>query len=164
MAGRFLSITRTEDQLAEDGRSSAGQRVFGESPRWQRCTTDYLDSMISSQTRLPNGRTIHANRESRFGSCSAKPTASKAHRIFSIHRFESGTPWQFNCRRLLNLARLSFTGQVISRFFLSSCAGNYKAVAQSRTSKDMCRIDLDSIALTTKRTLSAIHCLRQDSN
>src|SRR5207249_10689625 len=99
-------------------------KAIGESPHWRRCTTDYLDSMMSSQTRLPNGSTIHANRESRFGSCAAKSTASKVHRTFSVHLFATETPWQFNCRRLLNLARLSFTGQVISRFFLSSCVGN----------------------------------------
>src|SRR5947209_20565571 len=98
-----------EAQRVEDGRSSAGQRVFGESPRWQRCTTDYLDSMMSSQTRLPNGRTIHANRESRFVRLSAKQSASKAHRILSVHLSVTSTPWKLNYRSSPNPARFYFT-------------------------------------------------------
>src|SRR6266403_248724 len=44
MAEQFLNIMRMEDQRGEGGRSSAGQKVFGESLRWLRCTMDYSGS------------------------------------------------------------------------------------------------------------------------
>src|SRR5436190_23499448 len=124
MAARFLSIMQTADRLADDGPSSAEQKVFGEWQRWPRRITGYLDSMISSQTRSPNGKAIRANRESRFASCLTRPTASKAPRFFNTHRFETETPWQFGCRRLLNQVRLSFMARVIFTSFPSCCAGN----------------------------------------
>src|SRR5436189_458181 len=164
MAGRLLNAMPMEDRLAADGRSSVEQRVFGESPHWPLCMTDYSGSTISCRTRSLNGKVIHANRRSPFASCLAKLTGSKPHRVFSTHRFETETRWQFGCRRLLNLAALSFMARAISRFFLSCCAENQKVAAQSHTSNDTCRIGLDFIVSTTKRILSAIHCWRRDLN
>src|SRR6266481_6970251 len=124
MAGRLLNTMPMEDRLAEDGRSLAEQRVFGESPHWLPCMMDYSSSMISSRTPSLNGRVIHANRRSPFANCLVKLTASKLLRVFSAHRFETETRWQFGCRRLPNLAALSFMARAISRFFASCYAGN----------------------------------------
>src|SRR4029077_4632786 len=124
MAEQFLSVMRMEDRRAEGGRSSAGRKVFGESPPWLRCTMDYSGSKIPFPTRSLNGRMIHVSRGSRFVSCLIRPTVSKAPRVFSAHRSETGTPWQFGCRASLNLARHSSMGQVIFRFFPSCYAGN----------------------------------------
>src|SRR6266487_2446836 len=162
MAGRLLNTMPMEDRLAEDGRSLAEQRVFGESPHWLPCMMDYSGSMMSSRTPSLNGGVIHANRRSPFANCLAKLTASKPHRVFSAHRFETETRWQFGCRRLLNPATLSFMARAISRFFPSCCAENQKVAAQSRTSKHTCRTGLDFITLTTKRILSAIRWWRRD--
>src|SRR5262249_13827836 len=112
MAARFLSITQTADRLADDGQSSTEQRVFGESQRWQRYMTAYLSSTIPSQTRSRNGKATRANRGLRFDNYSARPTASKAPRFFSAHRFETETPWQFACRRLPNPAPHLSTARV----------------------------------------------------
>src|SRR6266496_1830167 len=124
MAGRLLNTMPMEDRLAEDGRSSVEQRVFGESPHWPLCMTDYSGSTISCRTRSLNGKVIHANRRSPFANCLAKLTESKALRGFSAHRFETVTRWQFGCRRLLNPAALLSMARVISRFFPNCCAGN----------------------------------------
>src|SRR5262245_12329760 len=124
MTGRFLNTMQMGERLAEDGRSSAGQKVFGELPHWQRHTMDYFDSTILSVTRSLNGKVIRANRGLRFGSCSARPTASKPLRVFSVRRCAIEMRWRFVCQRALNLARLSFMARVIFRFFPSYCAGN----------------------------------------
>src|SRR5437762_12208693 len=124
MAGRLLNTMPMEDRLAEDGRSLAEQRVFGESPHWLPCTMDYSGSMMSSRTPSLNGGVIHANRRSPFANCLAKLTASKPLRVFSAHRLETETPRQFSCRRLPNPAALLSMARVISRFFPNCCAGN----------------------------------------
>src|SRR5437762_13529663 len=146
MAGQFLNTMPMEDRRAEDGRSSAEQKVFGESPRWPQCMMDYSGSTISFRTRSLSGKATHANRGSLFASCSAKPTALKALRVFSGHRFETETQWQFDCRRLLNPVRLSFMAGVIFRFFPNCCAGIGKVAARSLVSKETYRTGLDSIA------------------
>src|SRR5205823_12810042 len=102
MAGQFLNTMPMEDRRAEDGRSSAEQNVFGESPRWPQCMMDYSGSTISFRTRSLSGKAIHANRGSPFASCSAKPTGLKALRVLSGQRLESESRWHFGCRRLLN--------------------------------------------------------------
>src|SRR5437667_10714194 len=124
MAGRLLNAMPMEDRLAVDGRSSVEQRVFGESPHWPPCMTDYSGSTISCRTRSLNGKVIHANRRSPFANCLAKLTESKPLRGFSAHRFETETRWQFGCRRLPSPAALLFKARVISRFFPSCCDGN----------------------------------------
>ena len=70
----------------------------------------YLDSTIPSQTRSQSGRVIRANRRSRFGNCSAKPTALKARRIFSGLRFAIETRWLSVCRGRLNRVRVFIYG------------------------------------------------------
>src|SRR6266480_3469585 len=120
----FLSTMPMADRLAEDGLSSAEQKVFGESPRSRRYATDYSSSTISSPTRSLNGRATRANRRSPSVSCSVKPTALKALHVFSVHRSATEMPWRFDCRSLLNPARLSFMARVIRRFFWSCCAEN----------------------------------------
>src|SRR5438477_8763620 len=162
MAAQFLSTMRMTDRLAADGRSSAAQKVFGGSPRWQRYAMDCSNSMIPSQTRLPSGRATRANRRLRFANCSAKPTALKAPRCFNAHRFGTETPWQFGCQLLLNPARRSFMVRVIFRFFASCCAGNWEAAAPSHTSRDTYPAGLGLAASTTKKILSAIRYRRQD--
>ena len=126
MAGQFLSIMPTADRRTADGRSSVEQRVFGGSPHWLPCMMDYSGSMISSRTRSLNGKVIHANRRSPFANCLAKLTESKPLRVFSAHRFETETRWQFGCRRLPNPDRLSFMARAIFRSFQSCCAGRLK--------------------------------------
>src|SRR5438094_3913248 len=164
MAGRLLNTMPMADRLAEDGRSLAEQRVFGESPHWLPCMMDYSGSMMSSRTPSLNGRVIHENRRSPFANCLAKLTGSKRLRGFSAHRFETETRWQFGCRRLLNPAALLSMARVISRFLPNCCAGNQKVAAQSRTSKDTCRTGLGFTVSTTKRILSAIRCWQRDLN
>src|ERR1043166_5292522 len=164
MAARSLSIMQTVDRLAEGGRFLAGQKVFGGLPRWPRCTTGCLDSMISSRTRSPNGRLIRANRGSPFDNYSARPTGLKAHQVFNAHRFGTETPWQFDCPALLNRVRLSSMAQAIFRFSPNYCAGNWEVVAQSHTLSDMYPTGLDWVVLTTKKTPEAISYWRQDLN
>src|SRR5437773_7692573 len=124
MAGRLLNTMPMGDRLAEDRRSLAEQRVFGESPHWLPCMMDYSGSMISSRTPSLNGGVIHANRRSPFANCLARLTGSKLLRVFSAHRFETETRWQFGCLRLPNPAALSFMAQAISRFVPSCCGEN----------------------------------------
>src|SRR5437773_10866671 len=124
MAVQYLSIMPMADRRAEDGRSSVEQRVFGESPHWLPCMTDYSGSMMSFRTRSLNGRVIHANRRSPFANRLARPTGSKPHRVFSAHRFETETRWQFGCHRLLNPAALSSMARAITTFCPNSCVVN----------------------------------------
>ena len=91
----FRALRKRWARQTEDGRSLAGRKVSGGLPRSRLCMTGCLDSTIRCRTRSPNGRVIRANHRSRFANCSAKPTALKARRVFSVHRFEIETRWQF---------------------------------------------------------------------
>jgi len=122
-AGRFLSIMPMADRHAEDGQSSAEQKVFGGSRRSLRHAMDCLSSTIPFPTRSRNGRVIRANRGSPYGSCSTRPTALKELRVFNALRSAIAMPRQFDYRPLLNRDRLLFMGQVIYKSFLSCSAG-----------------------------------------
>src|SRR6266480_537598 len=112
MAGQFLSITQTVRLRTDDGQSLAGPKVFGELQRSRLCRRACLDSRIRCRTRSPSGRVIRANRRSRFGNYSAKPTALTARRVFSGLRFVTETRWQSDCPVWLNLVRFLSTAQV----------------------------------------------------
>src|SRR5262245_16196562 len=124
MAEQSSSSMLTADLQTSVGRSLAGQKVFGELQHSRLCERACLDSTIQYRTRSPSGKVIHGNRRSRFGNCSAKPTALKARRVFSGPRFAIGTPRQSLYPVKLNLVRLLFMVQVTSRFFQNCCAGN----------------------------------------
>src|SRR5205809_1885882 len=124
MAGPFSSIMQTADQLAQDGQSSAEQKVFGESPPWPRYMVDCLDSTISSPTRSLNGKTIRASHGSQSVSCSIRPTESKGLRGFNVRRYGIEMQLRFDCPQLPNRARLSSTARVIFRFFRNYCVEN----------------------------------------
>src|SRR5262245_9646330 len=94
MAGQFLSITQTVGLPKNDGRSLAEQKVFGGLQRWPLRTKACLNWTIRYRTRSPNGRTIRANRRSRFGNCLAKPTGLRARPDFSGLPFAIGMRWQ----------------------------------------------------------------------
>src|SRR5947207_2115872 len=104
------------------------------------------------------------NLRSQFGNCSAKPTASKARRIFSALRFATETPWRSFYPVWLNLVRLLSTARVIFRFFPKCFAENCEGAASSATSKRTCRTGLDCTISNTKKTLAAIRCLRPALN
>src|SRR4029077_19393031 len=135
MAGQFLSIMQTVGLRIDDGQSLAEPKVFGELQRWRLCKKACLDSTIQCLIRSPSGRVIRANRRSRFGNCSAKPTALKARRIFRALRFVTGTRWRSLCPVRLNLVPLLFMGQVTFRFFPNCCVENWEGAALSATSK-----------------------------
>src|SRR6476646_9698080 len=135
MAAQFLSIMQTVGLRTDDGRSLAGQKVFGELQRWRLCKRACLGSTIRDQIRSPNGKVIRGNRRSRFGNCSAKPTALRAHRIFSGLRFAIETRWRSACRAWLNLVRLLSTAQVTSKSFRNCCVENSEDAMLSATSK-----------------------------
>ena len=105
------------DLQTGDGRSLAGQKVFGELPRSRLCKRACLDSTIRCRTRSPNGKVIRGNHRSRSGNCLAKPMALRARRIFSGLRFAIETRWRSDCPAWLNLVRLLSTAQVTSRSF-----------------------------------------------
>src|SRR5881396_3236635 len=124
-AAKYSESKRGVSMLVmQNGRTIFEHYANGESARWPQRMMDYSGSTISFRTRSLSGKATHANRGSPFASCSAKPTALKALRVFSGHRFETETQWQFDCRRLLNPVRLSFMARVIFRFFPNCCAGN----------------------------------------
>src|SRR6478752_1597260 len=160
MAGQFSNITQTMDLRKDDGQSLAGQKVFGELQRSRLRKRACLDSTIRCRTRSPSGKVIRGNHRSRFGNCSAKPTALKARRIFSGLRFAIEMRWRLDCPAWLNLVRLLSTAQVTSRFFPNCCVENSEGAVLSATSKRMCRADWDCAISNTKKTRVAIRCLR----
>src|SRR4026207_1208511 len=164
MAGQFLSITQTVDLRTDDGRSLAGQKVFGELQRWRLYERACLDSTIRCRPRSPSGRVIRANRRSPVGNCSAKPTASRVRRIFSGLRFVTEMRSRSLCPVWLNLVRLLSTAQVTSRFFPNCFAENWEGVALLATSNRTCLTGLDCAISNTKKTHAAIRCLRPALN
>src|SRR6266550_8631915 len=160
MAGQFLSITQTVGLRTDGGQSLAGPKVFGELQRSRLCERACLDSTIRCQTRSPSGRVIRANRRSRFGNCSAKPTGLKARRVFSGLRFAIETRWRSLCPVRLNLVRLLSTAQVTFRFFPNCCIESWEGAALPATSKHTSRTGLDCTISNTKKTRAAIRCLR----
>ena len=164
MAGQFSSTTQTVGLRTYDGRSLAGQKIFGDLQRWRLCKRAFLDSTIRCRTRSPSGRVIRANRRSRFGNCSAKPTGLKARRVFSDLRFAIETRWRSLCPAWLNLDRLLSTAQVTFRFFPNCCARNWEGAALSATSKRTWPTGLDCTISNTKKTRAAIRCLRPALN
>src|SRR6476646_11211350 len=164
MAGQFSSITQTMGQRTDDGRSLVGQKVFGELQRSRLCKRACLDSTIRYRIRSPSGKAIRGNRRSRFGNCSAKPTALKARRFFSGLRFAIETRWRSDCQVWLNLVRLSSTVQVTFRFFPNCCVENWEGAALSVTSKPTWRTGLDCTISNTKKTGAEIRCLRPALN
>src|SRR5262249_18205130 len=164
MAGRFLSITQMADLQIDDGRSLAGQKVFGELQRLWLCKRVCLNSTIQHRTRSLSGRTIRGNHRSPFGNCSAKPTALRVRPIFSGRRFVIETAWRSLCPVWLNLVRLLFTAQVIFRFFPNCFVENCEGVALSATSKRAWRTGLACTISNTRKTHEAIRCLRPDLN
>src|SRR4029079_2022724 len=135
MAGQFSSITQTMDLRTSDGPSLAGQKVFGELQRSRLCKRACLASTIGCRTRSPSGKVIRGNHRLLFANCLAKPTALRAHRIFSGLRFAIGTRWLLDCPAWLNLVQLLSTAQVTSRFFPNCCVENSKAATLSATLK-----------------------------
>src|SRR5205814_3122475 len=164
MAVRFSSITPMAARQPDDGRSLAGQKVFGELQRSRLCRTACLDWTNRYRTRLPSGRLIRGNLRSQFGNCSAKPTALRALRVFSALRFATETTWRSFYPVWLNLVRLLFTAQVTFRFFPKCFAENCEGAALSTTSKRTCRTGLDCTISNTKKTPAAIRCLRPALN
>src|SRR6476659_9098911 len=143
MAGQVSRATQAADLQTDDGRSLAGQKVFGELQRSWLCKRACLDSTIQCRTRSPSGKVIRGNQGSRFDNCLAKPMALRARRIFSGLRFAIETRWRSGCPAWLNLVRLLSTVQVTSRFFPNCCVENSKGEALSATSKRTCRADWD---------------------
>src|ERR1700756_3160229 len=143
MAGQFSSITQTVDLRTNDGRSLAGQKVFGELQRWPLCKTACLNW------------TIRGNRRSQFGNCLAKPTGSRERRFFSGLRFATETRWRSDCTVWLNLVRLLSTAQVAFRFFPNCCVENSEGAASSAISKRTWRTGLDCAVSNTKKTRAA---------
>src|SRR5258707_1099056 len=164
MAGQFLSIMQTVGLRTDDGRSLAGQKVFGELQRSRLCKRACLDSTIRYRIRSPSGKVIRGNRQSRFGNCSAKPTVLKVRRVFSGPRFAIETRWRSDCPVWLNLVRLLSTAQVTFRFFPNCCVGNWERAALSATSKRTWRTGLDYAISNTRMTRAAIRSLRQALN
>src|SRR5262249_38330488 len=146
------------------GRSLAGQRVFGELQRWQLRRKVCSNSTIRCRTRSLSGRTIRANRRSRFGNCLVKPTALKARHVFSDLRFAIETRSRPLCPVRVSWARLLFTARVTTRFFRNCSAGNYEAAASSATSKGTWGTGLDYAISSTKKTPAAIRFLRPALN
>ena len=124
MAGQFSSITQRADLRIDDGRFSAGQKVFGDLQRSLLRKRACLDSTIRSQIRSLSGRAIRGNHRSQFDNCLAKPTGSKARLVFSGLRFATETPWRSPCQSWLSPVRLLSTAQVIFRFSANCFAGN----------------------------------------
>src|SRR6187402_1246526 len=97
MDAQFSSITQTTDLRTSDGRSLAGQKVFGELQRSRLCKRACLDSTVRCRTRSPSGKVIRGNHISRSGNYLAKPTELRVRRIFSGLRFAIETRWRSDC-------------------------------------------------------------------
>src|SRR6476646_711366 len=164
MAGQFSSVTQTMDLQTDDGRSLAGQKVFGELQRSRVCKRACLDSTIRYRIRSPSGKVIRGNRKSRFDNCTTKPTVLRARRIFSGLRFAIETRWRSDCPMWLNPVRLLSTAQVTYRFFPNCCVENSEDATLSATSKRTCRTGWDCTTSNTKKTRAAIRSLGQALN
>ena len=108
------------EHYANGGSANRRWPIFSGTKSFWAC----LDSTIRCRTRSPSGRVIRANRRSRFGNCSAKPTGLKARRVFSGLRFVIETRWRSLCPMRLNLVRPLSTAQVTFRFFPNCCVEN----------------------------------------
>ena len=91
---------------------------------YQRRAMDCSNSTIPFRTRSLNGKTIRASHRLPSGSCSARPMALRARRVFNALRSAIAMPWQFGYRRLLNPNQPLFTVPVTYKSFPSFCAEN----------------------------------------